>query len=167
MPDAVFQSVDCDTIYRIPVMLAEQGLDQKLASILNIWSRASRLSAWEEVIARITEPKREITVGFIGKYVSLVEAYKSLNEALLHGGIANDCRVRIKHIDSEDLEKAGVASLAGYDGILVAPGFGARGTEGKVAAVKFAREQKIPFFGICFGMQLACIEFARSGPASA
>nr|HEX4312582.1 CTP synthase [Kofleriaceae bacterium] len=161
MPDAVFQSVDCDTIYRIPVMLAEQGLDQKLASILNIWSRASRLSAWEEVIARITEPKREITVGFIGKYVSLVEAYKSLNEALLHGGIANDCRVRIKHIDSEDLEKAGVASLAGYDGILVAPGFGARGTEGKVAAVKFAREQKIPFFGICFGMQLACIEFAR------
>jgi CTP synthase len=93
--------------------------------------------------------------------VSLIEAYKSLNEALLHGGIANDCRVEIKHLDSEDLERAGTAALAGYDGILVAPGFGARGTEGKIAAVRYAREQKVPFFGICFGMQLACIEFAR------
>ncbi len=93
--------------------------------------------------------------------MSLIEAYKSLNEALLHGGIANDCRVEIKHLDSEDLERAGTAALAGYDGILVAPGFGARGTEGKIAAVRYAREQKVPFFGICFGMQLACIEFAR------
>ncbi len=159
--DAVFQSIDCDTVYRIPVMLAEQGLDQKLAALLNIWSRASRLSGWEQVIARITEPKRKVTVGFIGKYVSLIEAYKSLNEALLHGGIANDCRVEITHIDSEDLERTGTATLAGYDGILVAPGFGARGTEGKIAAVRYAREQRIPFFGICFGMQLACIEFAR------
>jgi CTP synthase len=164
--DAVFQSVDCDTIYRIPVMLAEQGLDQKLASLLNIWSRASRLAAWEEVVARVTQPKRKVTVGFIGKYVSLVEAYKSLNEALLHGGIANDCKVEIKHIDSEDLEKVSdktgaAALLSGFDGILVAPGFGARGTEGKIAAVRYARESKVPFFGICFGMQLACIEFAR------
>jgi len=159
--DAVFQSVDVDTVYRLPVMLSEQGLDQKLASLLNIWSRASRLSAWEEVVARVTEPKRKVTVGFVGKYVSLVEAYKSLNEALLHGGIANDCRVEIRHIDSEDLEKSGVTSLAPYDGILVAPGFGARGTEGKIAAVRYARESKIPYFGICFGMQMACIEFAR------
>ncbi len=163
--DAVFQSIDVDTVYRLPVMLSEQGLDQKLAGLLNIWSRASRLSAWEEVVARITEPKRKVTVGFIGKYVSLVEAYKSLNEALLHGGIANDCRVEIKHIDSEDLEKQTPAQLAEslkvYDGILVAPGFGARGTEGKIAAVRYAREQKVPYFGICFGMQMACIEFAR------
>jgi CTP synthase len=159
--DAVFQSVDVDTVYRLPVMLCEQGLDQKLAALLNIWSRASRLSVWEDVVARITEPKRKVTVGFIGKYVSLVEAYKSLNEALLHGGIANECRVEIRHIDSEDLEKNGVASLADYDGILVAPGFGARGTEGKVAAVRYAREGKVPYFGICFGMQMACIEFAR------
>jgi CTP synthase len=159
--DAVFQSVDVDTVYRLPVMLCEQGLDQKLAALLNIWSRASRLSAWEEVVSRVTEPKQKVTVGFIGKYVSLVEAYKSLNEALLHGGIANDCRVEIKHIDSEELEKTGVASLAQYDGILVAPGFGARGTEGKVAAVRYARESKVPYFGICFGMQMACIEFAR------
>src|SRR5205814_3634315 len=102
---------------------------------------------------------------FIGKYVQLVESYKSLNEALLHGGIANDCRVEIKHIDSEDLEKLGSAALAQalapYDGILVAPGFGARGTEGKIAAVRYAREQKVPYFGICFGMQMACIEYAR------
>jgi CTP synthase len=159
--DAVFQSVDVDTVYRLPVMLSEQGLDQKLAALLNIWSRASRLSVWEDVVARITEPKRKVTVGFIGKYVSLVEAYKSLNEALLHGGIANECRVEIRHIDSEELEKSGVASLAEYDGILVAPGFGARGTEGKIAAVRYAREGKVPYFGICFGMQMACIEFAR------
>ena len=159
--DAVFQSVDVDTVYRLPVVLSEQGMDQKLASLLNIWSRASRLSGWEEVVKRITEPRRKITVGFIGKYVQLVESYKSLNEALLHGGIANDCKVEIKHIDSEDLEKSGTGSLVGYDGILVAPGFGARGTEGKIAAVRYARENKIPFFGICFGMQLACVEFAR------
>jgi len=162
--DAVFQSIDVDTVYRLPLALAEQGLDQKLAGLLNIWSRASRLSAWEEVVKRITEPSRKVKVGFVGKYVQLVEAYKSLNEALLHGGIANDSRVEIRHIDSEELEKPGVAVdkvLAEYDGILVAPGFGARGTEGKIAAVKFAREQKVPYFGICFGMQMACIEFAR------
>jgi CTP synthase len=159
--DAVFQSIDVDTVYRLPVVLSEQGLDQKLASLLNIWSRASRLSGWEEVVKRITEPRRKVTVGFIGKYVQLVESYKSLNEALLHGGIANDCKVEIKHIDSEELEKSGVAALVGYDGILVAPGFGARGTEGKIASVRYARENKIPFFGICFGMQLACVEFAR------
>jgi len=159
--DAVFQSVDVDTVYRLPVALSEQGLDQKLASLMNIWSRGARLSAWEEVVTRITAPKRKVTVGFIGKYVQLVESYKSLNEALLHGGIANDCKVEIKHIDSEDLEKHGTGALAGYDGILVAPGFGARGTEGKIAAVRYARENRIPFFGICFGMQLACVEFAR------
>jgi CTP synthase len=163
--DAVFQSIDVDTVYRLPVMLCEQGLDQKLASLLNIWSRASRLAVWEEVVKRITEPKRKVTVGFIGKYVQLVESYKSLNEALLHGGIANECRVEIKHIDSEDIEKLDKAAqaqlLAEYDGILVAPGFGARGTEGKIAAVRYARENKVPFFGICFGMQLACVEFSR------
>ncbi len=163
--DAVFQSIDVDTVYRLPVMLSEQGLDQKLASLLNIWSRASRLSGWEDVVRRITEPKSKVTVGFIGKYVQLVESYKSLNEALLHGGIANDCRVEIKHIDSEDLEKLPANQLAEvlkpYDGILVAPGFGARGTEGKIAAVRFAREHKVPYFGICYGMQMAVIEFAR------
>ena len=159
--DAVFQSIDVDTVYRLPIMLCEQGLDQKLAGLLNIWSRASRLSAWEEVVQRITQPRRKVTVAFIGKYVQLIESYKSLNEALLHGGIANDCRVEIKHIDSEELEKNGTGALAGFDGILVAPGFGARGTEGKIAAVRYARENRVPYFGICYGMQMACIEFAR------
>ena len=159
--DAVFQSVDVDTVYRLPSLLSTQGLDGKLATLLNIWSRASRLDAWDQVVARITQPKRRVKVAFVGKYVQLIESYKSLNEALLHGGIANDTRVEIDHLDSEALETSGTANLAQYDGILVAPGFGARGTEGKIAAVRFAREKAVPYFGICFGMQMACIEFAR------
>ena len=160
--DAVFQSVDVDTIYRLPLLLASQGLDDKLAGILNIWSRASRLAGWEEVVQRITQPKRKVVIGMVGKYVSLVESYKSLNEALLHGGIANDCKVEIKHLDSELIEQQGPAQLAEFDGILVAPGFGARGTEGKIAAVRYVCEQQLPFFGICYGMQMAFIEFARN-----
>jgi CTP synthase len=160
--DAVFLSVDVDTIYRLPLVFAAQGLDQKISALLNIWSRAATLSGWEEVVARITQPSRKVTIGFVGKYISLIEAYKSLNEALLHGGIANDCKVEIRHIDSELIESEGAAKhLADVDGVLVAPGFGARGTEGKIAAVKYAREGKLPFFGICFGMQLAVVEFAR------
>jgi CTP synthase len=160
--DAVFQSVDVDTIYRLPLVFAEQGLDSKIASLLNIWSRGARLSSWEDVVTRITKPRRKVTIGFVGKYVQLVEAYKSLNEALIHAGAANDCRVDIRHIDAELIEQNGPqAALGEVDGILVAPGFGARGTEGKIAAVRFARENKIPFFGICYGMQLAVVEFAR------
>ncbi len=159
--DAVFQSVDVDTVYRLPNLLSQQGLDGKLASLLNIWSRASRLDVWDQIVQRITQPKRKVKVAFVGKYVQLIESYKSLNEALLHGGIANDTGVEIDHIDSEELEKSGTAGLAQYDGILVAPGFGARGTEGKIAAVRHAREKSVPYFGICFGMQMACIEFAR------
>ncbi len=160
--DAVFQSIDVDTVYRLPVVLAEQGLDDKLGQLLNIWSRGARLSQWETIIEKVTQPKRKVVVGFVGKYVQLVESYKSLNEALLHGGIANDTRVEIRHIDSELIEQQGTAALlADVDGILVAPGFGARGTEGKIAAVKLAREQRVPFFGICFGLQMAVVEFAR------
>jgi CTP synthase len=160
--DAVFQSVDVDTVYRLPLVLAEQGLDDKLGKLLNIWSRGPRLDAWESICEKVTQPKRKITIGFVGKYVQLVESYKSLNEALLHGGIANDCKVEIRHIDSELIESQGTAAhLADVDGVLVAPGFGARGTEGKIAAVKFAREGQVPYFGICFGMQMAVIEFAR------
>src|SRR5262249_27975494 len=140
--DAVFQSVDVDTVYRLPLVLAEQGLDGKLAQLLNIWSRSSRLSAWEDVVARITQPKRKVAIGFVGKYVQLVESYKSLNEALLHAGAANDCRVEIRHLDSELFEGGDVAAhLGGVDGVLVAPGFGARGTEGKIAAVRLAPDE--------------------------
>ncbi len=161
--DAVFTSVDVDTVYRLPLNFAEQGLDTRICKLLNVWSRASKLEAWEDVVRRVTQPKRKVAIGFVGKYVSLVESYKSLNEALIHGGIANDCKVEIRHLDSELIEQQGPqAILSGVDGILVAPGFGSRGTEGKIAAVKYARENKVPFFGICLGLQMAVVEFARS-----
>ena len=161
--DSVFQSIDVETVYKLPLMLAEQGLDTRLASLLNIWSRASQLGAWEQIVQRITRPTHKVVIGFVGKYVQLAESYKSLNEALIHGGIANDSGVEIRLIDSEVIEQQGpAASLADVDGILVAPGFGARGTEGKITAVRWAREKRVPFFGICFGMQLAVVEFARN-----
>ena len=160
--DAVFTSPDVDTIYQLPIVLSEQGFDDKLSQLLNIWSRAARLTRWEELVRRIRNPSRRVSVAFVGKYVQLVESYKSLNEALMHGGVANDVGVDIKHIDAEEIEQKGVdAVLRGADALLVAPGFGARGTEGKIAAIKWARERGVPFFGICFGMQLAVIEFAR------
>jgi CTP synthase len=143
-------------------MLADQGLDDKLSELLNIWSRAARLSRWERLVERIRNPGGEVTIAFVGKYVQLLESYKSLNEALIHGGIANDVRVDIRHIDSQDIESDGVeAHLADADAILVAPGFGARGTEGKIAAIQYARERGVPFFGICYGLHMAVIEFAR------
>ena len=160
--DAVFTSPDVDTIYQLPIVLSEQGFDDKLSQLLNIWSRAARLTRWEELVRRIRNPSRRVNVAFVGKYVQLVESYKSLNEALMHGGVANDVGVAIKHIDAEEIEQKGVdAVLGNADALLVAPGFGARGTEGKIAAIQWARERGVPFFGICFGMQLAVIEFAR------
>jgi CTP synthase len=160
--DAVFTSQDVPSIYELPIRLHEEGLDDKLAELLNIWSRAPRLAEWERIVEKIKSPQRSVTIGFVGKYVQLVESYKSLNEALVHGGIANDCRVTIRHVDSEEVERRGPeAYLGDVDGILVAPGFGARGTEGKIASIRYAREKKVPFFGICFGMQLAVVEFAR------
>ena len=160
--DAVFTSQDVPTIYEVPIRLHDEGLDDKIAELLNIWSRAPRLTEWERIVEKIKSPPRAVTVGFVGKYVQLVESYKSLNEALIHGGIANDCKVHIRHIDSEEIEKRGAEGLlADVDAVLVAPGFGARGTEGKIAAIRYAREKKVPFFGICFGMQLAVVEFAR------
>jgi CTP synthase len=160
--DAVFTSPDVDTIYQLPLVLNEQGFDNKLSQLLNIWSRAPRLGQWEQLVDRVRNPRRRVTVAFVGKYVQLVESYKSLNEALHHGGLAGSVGVDIRHIDAEEIEEKGVDAILGAaDGILVAPGFGARGTEGKIAAIRYAREKEIPFFGICFGMQLAVIEFAR------
>jgi CTP synthase len=137
--DAVFTSVDVDTVYRLPTAFAQQGFDTALAKMLNIWSRGSRLDAWEDVVRRITSPRRRVRIGFVGKYVQLIESYKSLNEALIHGGIANDSKVEIQHIDSESITAE----------------------KGKIVAVRHARENKIPFFGICLGLQMAVIEFAR------
>ena len=160
--DAVFTSQDAASIYEVPIRLHEEGLDDKICELLNIWSRAPALDGWQKVVDAITKPVQRVTIGVVGKYVDLTESYKSLNEALMHGGIGSSCRVQLRHVDSEEIEQRGAEALVGdLDGILVAPGFGARGTEGKIAAIQFAREKKIPFFGICFGMQLAVVEFAR------
>jgi CTP synthase len=160
--DSVFVSSDVDTIYALPLMLAEQGMDDKLCEILNIWSRATRLTQWENLVETVRKPKKKVRIAMVGKYVSLVESYKSINEALTHGGVVHEAEVEIVHVDAEEIESKGAKqALSSADGILVAPGFGARGTEGKIAAVKYAREEGVPFFGICLGMQMAVVEFAR------
>jgi len=134
-----------------------------VAELLNIWSRAPRLDKWEKIVKAVKEPSREVRIAIVGKYVDQTESYKSLNEALVHGGIANDCRVTLEYVDSSDVEKLGAETLLGHsDAILVPGGFGMRGTEGKIAAVRYAREKKVPFFGICLGLQMAAIEFARN-----
>ncbi len=161
--DSVFVSTDVDTIYALPLLLADQGMDDKLSEILNIWSRAARLTPWEDLVDAVRNPKKTVTIAMVGKYVSLVESYKSINEALTHGGVSHYSAVKIIHVDAEQIEANGAESALGsVDGILVAPGFGSRGTLGKVLAVQYAREKKVPFFGICLGMQMAVIEFARN-----
>jgi CTP synthase len=138
-------------------------VDEKIAELLNIWSRAPRLQHWEDLVRAIKSPLRRVCIGIVGKYVELVESYKSLNEALVHGGIGNSCQVDLRHIDSEEVEQQGAEGmLADVDAILVPGGFGSRGIEGKIAAIRYARERQIPFFGICLGMQMAVVEFARN-----
>ncbi|MCE9672406.1 CTP synthase [Myxococcus stipitatus] len=160
----VFTSPDVRSIYELPLELHRQGLDDRLAEVLNIWSRAPHLERWENIIRKVYEPARgQVQVAIVGKYVNLTESYKSLNEALLHGGIANDVKVNLHFVDSQDVEAQGPEKLlSGVDAILVPGGFGVRGTEGKIAAVRYAREKKIPFFGICLGLQMAVVEFSRS-----
>jgi CTP synthase len=161
--DAVFSAEDVSCIYEVPLKFHQEGVDDKIAELLNIWSRAPELLGWEKVVERLRNSREEVDIAIVGKYVELVESYKSLNEAIIHGGIGNECRVNLKHIDSEDIEKKGAeAKLQGFDGILVAPGFGTRGTEGKVAAARYARERGVPYLGICLGMQIAVIEFSRN-----
>ena len=161
-PDAVFSNEDVDCIYEVPAKFHKQGVDEKIAELLNIWSRAPELTGWEQVVERMRSPQSEVEIALVGKYVDLVESYKSLNEAITHGGIANDCRVHLRHIDSEEIERKGTSCLESADGILVAPGFGTRGSEGKIEAARFAREKGVPYFGICLGLQIATIEFARN-----
>jgi CTP synthase len=161
-PSAVFTARDVGSIYEVPLALHQEGLDDKLAELFNIWSRAPRLERWETIVEKVKHPRAgEVRIGVVGKYVELVESYKSLNEALVHGGIANDCRVGLEFIDAQKLEEGDRAALDGVDAILVPGGFGVRGTEGKILAVRHARERKVPFFGICLGLQMAVIEFAR------
>ena len=160
----MFTSPDVKSIYELPLELHRQGLDERLAEVLNIWSRAPHLERWENIIRKVYEPGRgQVQVAIVGKYVNLTESYKSLNEALLHGGIANDVKVNLHFVDSQDVETQGAEKLlAGVDAILVPGGFGVRGTEGKIAAVRYAREKKVPFFGICLGLQMAVVEFSRT-----
>ncbi len=163
-PGAVFTAVDVKSIYEVPLKLYEEGIDQKVAEILNIWSRAPSLAAWEEIVERIKHPPQgEVEIAVVGKYVDLTESYKSLNEALVHGGVAAGVRVKLRFVDSSHVETDGPEQLlAGVHAILVPGGFGVRGTEGKIAAIRHARLNAIPFFGICLGLQMAVIEYARS-----
>ncbi|WP_022956295.1 CTP synthase [Perlucidibaca piscinae] len=158
---AVIIAKDAKTIYQIPRRFHEQGLDDFVVERLGLQAGPADLSDWDAVVDGLLNPEREVTIAMVGKYVELIDAYKSVNEALLHAGIRNKTKVRIRYIDAESVEQQGISVLAGVDGILVPGGFGDRGTEGKIATVRHAREQKIPYLGICLGMQVAVIEFAR------
>jgi CTP synthase len=160
-PEAVIPALDADSIYKIPGMLHDQMLDEIVCHKLGILARAADLSAWKRLVDSLEHPLHEVDIAFVGKYVDLTESYKSLTEALIHAGIHTRSRVNIRYIDSEELERDGCAALDSMDAILVPGGFGKRGTEGKIAAIRYAREKKIPYLGICLGMQLATIEFSR------
>jgi CTP synthase len=151
------------SIYELPLMLQKEGLDQLVINQLGLKLRPNPKNIWAEVVRRIKSPKHEVNIGVVGKYIELQDAYKSVYESLNHAGIANQARVNVVRIDAEDLEtKGGLACLKKLDGILVPGGFGDRGTEGKIAAARYAREHQIPYFGICLGLQIAVIEFARN-----
>ena len=159
---AVISAIDADSIYRIPLLLHEQGLDEIVVSKLRLSAPPADLSEWNKVVDALMHPVSEVTIAIVGKYVDHSDAYKSLNEALIHAGIHTRTKVIIHYIDSELVEDEGVAILNGVDAILVPGGFGERGVEGKIATVRYARENKIPYLGICLGMQAAVIEFARN-----
>ena len=160
---AVIQALDVDSIYRVPLSYHEEGLDREVLRHFNLTSPTPDLSRWQEIVKRVTEPEGKVTIGVVGKYVNLLDAYKSLAEALTHGGIANNAKVEMRWIDSEIFEEEDPElHLSGVHGILVPGGFGERGSSGKIAAVRHARERQIPYFGICFGMQMAVLEMARN-----
>ena len=152
---------DVDTIYKVPRMLHAQGLDELVCARLQLHTKPANLTRWDKLVDDVEHPKHDVTIAMCGKYTELSDSYKSLNEALRHAGIQNHARVRIEYVDSEDLTATSVANLAHYDAILVPGGFGKRGVEGKILAAQFAREKKIPYLGICLGMQVATIEYAR------
>ena len=159
--DEVITAKDVDVIYEVPILFHREGLDEKITQLLNIWTKKPDLSEWEEIVDIIRNPGNTVDIAVVGKYVKLQDSYKSLNEALVHGGIANDAKVNIHYVDSEDLEKGPLTQFNEVNGILVPGGFGDRGIEGKIKAIQYARENKIPYFGLCLGMQLAVIEIGR------
>ncbi len=160
--DAVISVWDADSIYKIPGMLHSQGLDQIVCTKLNLVAPPADLSAWTRLVDALEHPQREVRIGMIGKYVELSDSYKSLNEALIHAGIQTRTRVRVEYVDAELIEQQGLPDLSHLDAILVPGGFGRRAAEGKIKAIGYARENGVPYLGICFGMQLATIEFARN-----
>lgn len=157
----VFQSIDQDSIYKVPLAFHEQGLDAKITELLGIWASEPDIKELQRVVHNVENPKATVKIGIVGKYTDLIESYKSLDEALRHGAIANQVKIDMEYIDAQDIENGKKEQLEKVDGILVPGGFGERATEGKIEAIRFARENKIPYFGICLGMQLAIIEFAR------
>ncbi len=161
MPEAVIECLDADSIYKIPGMLHEQMLDEIVCHKLGILAKAADLSIWSKLIDALDHPLNTVKIAFVGKYVDLTESYKSLIEAIKHAGIHTRSEVNIVYIDSENIENDGIGVLKDVDAILVPGGFGRRGTEGKIAAIRYARENKVPYLGICLGMQLAVVEFAR------
>jgi len=162
--DSVIETVDVKTIYEAPISFHKEKLDDRVLSHFDIKNKKSPdLTKWKSITAKVLNPKRDVNIGIIGKYVNLKDAYKSLDEALIHGGISNNLRVNLKRIDSENLKPENIKSLLkDVTGVLIPGGFGKRGSEGKIAAIKYARLNHIPFFGICFGMQMAVIEAARN-----
>ncbi len=162
-PDCVVESIDASSIYKIPVLFHEQGLDQKIVELLNIWTAAPDLKQWQRIAKRLDNPKVTCKIGVVGKYTDVLDSYKSINEALIHAGISNECKVDVHYLDAAEITDQNVAEkLAGLDGVIVPGGFGTRGVEGKITAIKHIRQNNIPFLGICLGMQLAAIEFARN-----
>ena len=160
--EAVIAARDVDTIYEVPLAFHDQGLDESIVKMLGLPSEPADVGRWEEIVRRIKAPRRRCRVGVVGKYIEVKDAYKSLYEALAHGGIANEAAVEVVWVDAERIEREGLAGhVVGLDGILVPGGFGDRGIEGKIQAIRYAREQQVPYFGICLGMQCAVIEYAR------
>ncbi len=160
--DAVISVWDVDSIYKIPQMLHDQGLDRIICEELKLAPKPAELTLWAQLVDKLQNPCHEVTIGMVGKYVDLTESYKSLIEALRHASIHTSTKVNIEYLDSEEIEMHGISSLKSLDAILVPGGFGRRGTEGKIAAIRYAREAKVPYLGICLGMQLGVVEFARS-----
>ncbi|MFD2524079.1 CTP synthase [Emticicia soli] len=161
---SVIEAIDAETIYDVPLLMQKEKLDQRVLYTLDIYNdKDADMDAWKKFLGRFKNPIEHVTIGLIGKYVELKDAYKSIAESFIHAGAANECKVSIEWIHSESLTPENIAEkFSGLDGVLVAPGFGERGIEGKIAAVRYVRENNIPFFGICLGMQMACIEFARN-----
>jgi CTP synthase len=161
-PEGVISMWDVDTIYKVPRMLHEQGLDDLICDKLRLTTTPANLQRWDSLVYEVEHPKSEVSIAMVGKYVDLSDSYKSLNEALRHAGLKNHAKVNITYLDSETIDAASAAQLAKFDAILVPGGFGARGVEGKIQTAKFARENKVPYLGICLGMQVATIEYARN-----